>query len=110
MSREPVEYVRCHCVSSDQPCQADDYRDRDRVEQNDEEPVHEGFKTAFRRGLGLLHEEGDGHGDHGENAGSQEHGEAPKNRFDDQPPQAVGTIAGGGGIVLGPFGSAQGPV
>ena len=89
---QPVEDIGGHGLAAEQAGQTDDDADGHRVQQDDEQAVHEGLEPALVRVFRPLQEEGDRHRDHREHAGGEEHGETPEDGLYDEGPQAAAIL------------------
>ncbi len=93
MGCQPVEDIGRDGFPAKGPRKADYHADGNRVQKHYEKAVHCCVEAPFGSRSAPFQEEGHGHGDHGENAGRQEHQEAPEDGFKDKAPEAA---AGGG--------------
>ena len=93
MGCQPVEDVGRDGFPAKGPREADYNADWNRVQKHYEKAVHCGVEAPFGGRSAPFQEEGNGHGDHREDAGCQEHQEAPEDGFKDEAPEAA---AGGG--------------
>ena len=87
---QPVEDVGRHGIAAHQTRNQNDRRNGKRIERYDEETVHRSLETSRSRRSAAFHKERYSHRDHREYTRSEQRREAPKNRFDNQPPQGFG--------------------